>query len=90
MAGRAVLYILARRLPMFGTPGQRRMCQRHPVLTLVAIVAECPPVVATRAVRFRALRIKSVRELIVQVVNITGQIVAPVAVQAELLVLMTG
>lgn len=90
MAGGAILNISARRAPVFGSPGQGRVGQRHPVFANVAIVAERPSVVAANAVSLFALSIETVSELIIKIMNTAGLVVASVTAYAVNFLLMTS
>ena len=65
------------------------MKHRDTVLVFVAIVAEALVIVATEAVRFPATGIKSMSKCIIHLVDISAQIISPVAVQTECFISVT-
>jgi hypothetical protein len=90
VAGGAVFGIGARRTSVIGSPCRGGVGQRHTILTLVTVVAERLPVVAASAIGLLALSVETVSELVVQLVNTAGLVVAPVTGYAETLLLMAS
>lgn len=65
------------------------MSQRHATFTFMTAVAETSRVVTTSTLSLSALRIQAVREEVIQIVNVAGQVVPAMALHASGLVLMT-
>jgi hypothetical protein len=90
VAGSAILDISACRATVIASPGQRRVCQRHSILEFVTIYAEQSSFVAAYTIGFFPLGVKTVSELVVEIVNGAGLIVTSVAIYAVDVLLMTG
>jgi hypothetical protein len=90
MAGSAIFDVSTRLAPVFGSPSQSRVGQRHPVFANVAIVAERLSVMAANTVSFFALSIEAMRKLIVEIVNTAGLVVASMTAYAVNFLLMTS
>lgn len=65
------------------------MKHRNTVFALVAIVAEPLAVMAEGTIRFLAVGIEPVSKYIIQFMNISGQIIPPMAIYTERFLPMT-
>lgn len=90
VAGGAVLGIAPGRVAVTAQPSDRRMFQRHAKPGPVAVVAERPGVVTGLAIQPIRFGIKSMGVLIIQVMNLSGQVVAPMAGKTTILILVAG
>lgn len=81
MAGSAVLDIVPSGATMFGHPREGGVPPWHTPLSLMTTITEGFGVVAFAAVDFLALSVESVSVLVVQIVDIARQIIAPVTLQ---------
>jgi len=83
MAGSTVLNIILGGTTMFGYPRERGMPPRHTPLSLMTAITEGFCVVAFAAIGFLALCVETVSVLVVQIVDIAGQVIASVTLQAR-------
>lgn len=65
---------------MIDQPNACRVIERHAQSLLVALVAKAFAIVTTTAIGRFALSVKTMRKLIVQLVNLAAQVITPVAV----------
>jgi len=89
MTGLAVLYILARRLTMLSSPTAERMLQRHTQLGYVAVVAESLAIVAGETTCQFPLRLKTMCQGEIKIMNFALRVVTPMAGDTALLIAVT-
>ncbi len=70
-------------------PGARRVIQWHAPSLFVAVVTEILAIVATVAIGRFALGVKTMRKVIVQLVNLAAQVVTPMAIYTRPFLIMT-
>lgn len=90
MTDGAVLDVGSRRLSMPHAPEKGRVIERHATFTFMAAVTETSRVVTTSTLSLPTLRIQTVREEIIQIVNVAGEVVAPMTLQTSGLMPVTA
>ena len=83
MAGCAILNVPPGLLTVIGQPREGRVAQWDTGVALMTVVAEGAAVVASCAVCILAFGIETMRELVVQFVDLAAGIITPMTVEAE-------